>query len=366
MHLSTAIATFSCLIPAGFCKSLWQETTPQTPQPYALKKSSGIALVGSGTTSTYFPITGNSSDNAFTLMITTGSSTGGPNAFPHVHRQTYETFYASKGRLQMWGESNEGFLANTSVQTTRIMMPGDFSAIPNNTIHMFQFMEPETQLISVLAPGSFERYFFSSAIMNALNLTGPLNETELAPYDVYPQRNFTPQYDLVDNKAGPGNWHDGPNELPLDDKDPIWVAKDYGPKWLHSKDGVFQIVSPFVGSQQTNALFAHGSITMSHKPKGVVPSSMTSPHATAFMVEEGQLAVMVKGFRTAHLVNGDVFFVPPNTLFSYYAEAYFTKFLYVSGGGDGIDAMLIADSVEWSSPFYPREAPHDSRRGFMM
>ncbi|KAH7169880.1 hypothetical protein EDB81DRAFT_752458 [Dactylonectria macrodidyma] len=315
MYLSTTIATFSCLVSAGLCKSLWQETTPQITQPYTLKRNLGIVLVGSGTISTYFPITGNSSDNAFTLMITTGSSTGGPNAFPHVHRQTYETFYASKGRLQMWGESNEGFLANTSVQTTRIMMPGDFSAIPNNI------------LISVLAPGSFERYFFSSAVMNDLNLTGPLNETELAPYDVYPQRNFTPQYDLVDKKAGPGNWHDRPNELPLDDKNSIWVARDYGPKWLHSKDGVYQIVSPFVGSQQTNAMFTHGSITMSQKSNGAPSSSVTSPYATAFMVEEGQLAVMVKGFRTAHLVDGDVFFALPSTPFSYYAEAYFTKFL---------------------------------------
>lgn len=360
MHLST-IATVTCLVSTGFCASLWQDTTPQSLQPYALKKNIGLSLGGNGTISTFFPVIGNSSDDAFTLMVVHGSSIGGPNAFPHVHRKTYESFYTSKGRIQMWGENNEGFIANTSVQTTRIMMPGDFCGIPNNTIHMFQFMEPDTQLISVLAPGSFERYFFSEAITRALNLTGPLNETELALYDVYPQRNFTPQYDLVDNKAGPGNWHDGPNELPPDDKNPIWVAKDYGPKWLHSKDGVYQIVSPLLGSQQTNALFAHGTITMSQKPEDVIASAVTS-----LMMEDGQLAVTVDGFPTAHLIDGDVFFVPPNTSFSYYAEADFTKLLYVSGGGDGIDAMLIADSVEWSSPFYPREVSQYNRRGFTM
>ncbi|KAJ3547772.1 hypothetical protein NM208_g1348 [Fusarium decemcellulare] len=365
MHLP-AIAMFIFLVSEGFCKSPRQDTTPQIPKPYALKKNLGIALVGDGTVSSFFPVTGNSSGNAFTLMITAGSSTGGPNAFPHVHRKTYETFYASKGRLQMWGQNNNGFIANTSVQTTRILMPGDFCGIPNNTIHMFQFMEPETQLTSVLAPGSFEEYFFSEAIQHALNLTGPLNETELALWDVYPQRNFTPQYDLVDNKAGPGNWHDGPNELPPDDKNPIWVAKDYGPKWLHSKDGVYQIVSPLLSSRQTNALFAHGTITMSQKPETAEAPRVTSPHATAFMMEEGQLAVMVDGFRTAHLIDGDVFFAPPNTTFSYHAEADFTKFLYISGGGDGIDAMLIADSIEWSSPFYPRGILQNSRRGFMM
>ncbi|PSN59495.1 RmlC-like cupin [Corynespora cassiicola Philippines] len=364
MYTTTSLLALANVLPTALCASLWQNTTPQTPQPYALKKNHGVAIVGGETLNT-FPVTGNSSSGAFTLMNTNGpGSANGSSIFPHVHRATYENFYAAKGRVQLWGQNYDSYVANSSVQTSRILSQGDFGGIPMNTIHTFLMLEPDTTLTGVLVPGGFEEFFFATGLPpSGGEVSGPLNVTELALWDVYPQLNFTPRADVVDGKAGPGNWYDGPNELPADDKSPVWVAKNYGPKYLNSEAGYYQLVAPLVTSTQTGRLFGQGHVTMSPKAEGVVAPGVTSPQATAFMVEEGMLVVEVDGFDTARLIDGDVVFVPANTTFSYYAEADFTKFMYVSGGDNGLDAMLLDKAEDWSSAFYPRDTSN-VKRGF--
>lgn len=95
---------------------------------------------------------------------------------------------------------------------------------------------------------------------------------------------------------------------------------------------------------------------MSAKSMSTGAPKTVSPLATAFILEEGQLAVSIKGFNVAHLIDGDILFVTPDTPFSYWAEAEFTKLMYVSGG-DGLDVMLMKDA------FYPRSGKQNVRRG---
>ncbi|KAK4243500.1 RmlC-like cupin [Corynascus novoguineensis] len=329
--------------------SLWVPTTPQSPRPYALKKGDGIKLAGGNT----FPVTGNSSGNAFCILNTNAGSSGGAGVFPHVHKKTYENFYAVKGRVQLWGQNLDTYKANTSIQQTRILAQGDIGAIPFNTIHTFSLLEPDTQLTGVLVPGGFEEFFFHmefSAPPNPGNGTtlpgsGGFNISELADWDVYPQLDFVPRRDVVNGKAGPGNWYDGQNDLPDDYSAPIWVAKNYGPKWLNSDGGRYQIVAPF----------SQGTVTISPSfSSGDVAPLVRSEVATAFMMEEGQLEVLVDGYEPVSLIDGDVVFVPANTSFSYVATAQFTKFMYVTGGGRGLDYELIKTGEPWNSAFYPQ------------
>lgn len=81
------------------------------------------------------------------------------------------------------------------------------------------------------------------------------------------------------------------------------------------------------------------------------------------MVEEGQLEVTVDKYDTVSLIDGDVVFVPGNVSFSYAAAAKFTKFMYVTGGGSGLDATLIAEGKEWNSAFYPESSAESMARG---
>jgi quercetin dioxygenase-like cupin family protein len=361
-------------------QTLWLKTTPQSPIPYALKKGAGISLGGGNT----FPITGNSSGGTFCLLHTNAagsysSPSSGPGLFPHVHKKTYENFYAVKGRVQLWGQNLDSFLLSknkTSVgeQETRILSQGDIGAIPWNTIHTFTLLEPDTQLTGVLVPGGVEEFFFNMAVSpsppppsGSGGGTPPLpgfDIPSLAKWDVYPQLDFIPRRDVVNGKAGgAGNWYNGPNPLPADAKAPIWVAKNYGPKYLNEQGGRYQIVAPFVTGTHTNGTFSQGALTIS--PFSSSSSSgekINSTVATAFLVEEGQLEVTVEGYdEPAVLINGDVVFVPANTSFSYAATAEFTKVMYITGGGQGLDKQLIDKGRAWNSAFYPAKGPTSPR-----
>ncbi|KAK3321755.1 RmlC-like cupin domain-containing protein [Apodospora peruviana] len=343
--------------------SLWVPTTPQSPKPYAIKKGLGIAMAGGNT----YPVTGNSSGKAFCILNTNaGPTPGASGVFPHVHKKTYENFYSAKGRVQLWGQNLDAYHANTSIQQTRILGPGDIGAIPPNTIHTFTLLEPDTQLTGVLVPGGFEEFFFNMNIPPSgppdsesptLPGAGGFDMDGLAKWDVYPQLDFVPRHDVVNGKAGPGNWYDGANSLASGMSEPIWVAKNYGPKFLNSQDNRHHIITPFVTGLQTNNTFSQGTITLSPFSRAETRAPVVkSAVATAFMMEEGQLEVTVEGFEPASLIDGDIVFVPPNTPFSYVATAEFTKFMYVTGGGAGLDAELMAKAKPWDSAFYPPQS----------
>ncbi|KAF2118747.1 RmlC-like cupin domain-containing protein [Lophiotrema nucula] len=363
MRTSTSLPILLTLPSLTLCAGLWLSTTPQSSFPYALKKGAGTQL-GSGETWNTFPVTGNSSAHAFTIMNTNGPKTpDNETVFPHVHRKTFENFYAAKGRVQLWGQGYNGWVSNTTEQTTRVLTQGDFGGIPNGTVHKFQMLEPDTQLTGVLVPGGFEEFFFAQAdgFLNDPN-TG-FNFSALPEWDVYPYLNYTPRTDVVNNKAGPGNWYDGSNVYAEEvATGPIWVANNYGGKWLNREDGRYQIVAPLVTGAQSGGLFAQGHITISLQRNFTAPWA-TSTHATAFVVEEGQLAVTVDGYEKASLIGGDIVFIPPETKFTYEAEAEFTKVMYVSGGGEGLDAMLISRAESWTSAFYPRDQGSIFKRG---
>ncbi len=93
---------------------------------------------------------------------------------------------------------------------------------------------------------------------------------------------------------------------------------------------------------------------------------MTSEAPTAFMIEEGQLEVKVGAYEPIDLIDGDIVFVPANVSFAYAAKAEFTKFMYVTGGGQGLDKQLIAAGQSWSSAFYPQSGSGLSPRDRMV
>jgi quercetin dioxygenase-like cupin family protein len=339
---------FSATLTAG-AKNLWLNTTPNSVIPYALLKGHGVPL-GGGDTWNRFPVTGNSSGGAFCIMNThgPGETGGGPQLFPHVHKRTYENFYTRKGRVQLWGQSLDGFLKNTTVQQMRILGPGDFGAIPPNGIHTFQMLEPDTMLTGVLVPGGFEEFFFKMA-------SPTFDPKTLNSWDVYPQLGFSARPGTANEFRGSGNWYNGPNSLPGNFASPNFIAKNYGPKWLNSQHSYYQIITPFVTGKETDNKFTQGTITMSLKKADHTAPTIILPHHTAFMMEEGQLGVTIEGYDHVHLIDGDVVFIPANTSFVYYAEAEFTKFMYVSGGGGGLDAILVKGGSSFDKALYPQD-----------
>lgn len=117
--------------------SLWVSEVPSSPQPYAVRHY-GIAGVSLGAQIYRFPVTGPSSDNAFTLISTASPGSGSLGVLPHVHLSHYENFFCLKGRFQLWTADATTF----KNEEARLFTPGDYGAVPHNTTHTFQVLDP--------------------------------------------------------------------------------------------------------------------------------------------------------------------------------------------------------------------------------
>jgi quercetin dioxygenase-like cupin family protein len=344
--------------------SLIVSEAPQTVKPYVLRKLSG-ASVAVGEQIYRFSVTGNSSGGAYTLMQTNAPASNALGVLPHLHKTHYENFYCTKGRVSVW--------AKTNAEQGRVLTQGDYGAVPPNAVHTFQMLDPDTQLTGVIQPGGFEKLFFTIGDPSFRTSTGspfvpsaakpgvdpganPGMIAALQGLDVFASFDFKPTQSFVNGAVGSGNasWHDGKNVLAQDEKTPNFVAKNYGPKYLNTENG-YKIIAPLATGKQSADKFTMGTITMSPLLANTTNNPTTLSQHVAFQLEEGQLVVGING-ETVTLIDGDVVFIPSGTAFTYYAAVPFTKFLYVSAGGNGLDAQLIQKSIPWEYASYPVHA----------
>ncbi|KAL0941766.1 quercetin 2,3-dioxygenase [Colletotrichum truncatum] len=369
MRLLTTLAAGLPLVaaaPQGLAakatKDLVLEQAPQTPQPYVLRKGAGRAVLV-GEQVYRFSVTGNASAGAFTLMQTNAPDSTELGVLPHIHKTHYENFYCSKGQIQLWAKTN------SSGEQARLLTPGDYGAVPHNTVHTFQITDPDTQLTGVIQPGGFEELFIAIANSEFNSSTGsefvpaavggssgsnPDLISALEAFDVYAQLDFNPRRDLVNGSAGgPTTWHTAANELAADSVTPNFIAKNRGPKYLNADGGVYHLLAPFATANQTQSNFTMGTATVSRLLANQTATEANLTQPVAFQLEEGALVVDVDGYDPVTLIQGDIVFVPAGTPFTYHASAAFTKFLYVSGGGDGFDYQLLQRAVPWEYATYP-------------
>ncbi|OHE90606.1 hypothetical protein CORC01_14090 [Colletotrichum orchidophilum] len=348
------------------CKSLVLDQAPETLQPYVLRKGSGRA-VSVGAQVYRFSVTGNSSAGAFTVMQTNAPDSSDLGVLPHIHKVHYENFYCTKGQLQLWAKTN------SSGEQARLLTPGDYGAVPHNTIHTFQITDPDTQLTGVIQPGGFEELFVAIANSDFVSPMGsefvptassgsssgsdPAQISALEAFDVYAHLDFNPRYDLVNGSAGgPDTWHTAPNTLAPDTVTPNFIAKNRGPKYLNTDGGVYHLIAPLATANQTANNFTMGTVTLSPLLSNQTAIKINPNQPLAFQLEEGALEVTVEGYDVVTLIQGDLVFIPAGTAFTYAASATFTKFLYISGGGDGFDYQLLQRAVPWEFATYPVNA----------
>lgn len=123
--------------PAASTSSLWVSEVPTSPQPYAVRHY-GIPATAVYGQIYRFPVTGPSSDYAFTLISTASPGSGALGVLPHTHLTHYENFFCLKGRLQLWTADAATF----ENEEARLLTPGDYGAVPHNTTHTFQVLDP--------------------------------------------------------------------------------------------------------------------------------------------------------------------------------------------------------------------------------
>ncbi|KAF5252715.1 hypothetical protein FANTH_2342 [Fusarium anthophilum] len=347
------------------------QTPPQNAEVYLVRRYSLSNSVLTGDITFRLPINGNSTGGEFTFFLYSSGTGSSVAVSPHLHKYHYECFFTIKGRAQIWAQ-HDG-----ETQEARVLTQGDFGSWATYTNHTFQFIDPDSEVLAVVAPGGFEKLLdvigrnwtttthtpYSNAyIENPGNATGPVPVAEaekLTYLDVWSQPDFVPRRDLL-NGTTPGNaaWHDGPNYLGNNSDTSYWVANGFGPKYLNkAMTGYYQIVQPLITPQSSgNYSFTKSTITINGPPSDIsaLPYQFF-PHGSAFMVLEGTLTIHVEGYLPVTLVWGDVMYVPKNTRFTYYTSTYWCKFLYVSGGDNCLDTKLIKGGAAYNSVVFP---PH--------
>ena len=108
---------------------------------------------------------------------------------------------------------------------------------------------------------------------------------------------------------------------------------------------------PHPQTQDTN--FTLSTISISTTPKNITIPQWSFPGAAAFQVLEGNLKIQIAQYPTASLSTGDVAFVPGNLTFKYWSGSYFTKFLFLSSGKEGLDQKLIQTGASYDYVTFP-------------
>ncbi|KAG7407378.1 Quercetin 2,3-dioxygenase [Fusarium oxysporum f. sp. rapae] len=316
------------------------------------------------------PINGNSTGGEFTFFLYSSGTDSNVAVSPHLHKYHYETFFNIKGRLQFWAQHENG------IQEARVLTQGDFGSWATHTNHTFQFIDPDSEVLSVVAPGGFEKLIdvigqqwntktnspYPNSYEEAASQSGTGSASvpdvqKLNSLDVWPQPDFIPRRDTLNGTTSSNTaWHNGPNYLGNNTDTTYWVANGYGPKYLNkAMTGYYQIVQPLITPEASgNYSFTESTITINGPPSDISTLPHFSlPHGNAFMVLEGTLTVHVQGYHPVTLVWGDVMYVPKDTSFTYYTSTHWCKFLYVSGGNNCLDTKLVKGGAVYNSVVFP-------------
>ncbi|GMG24936.1 unnamed protein product [Aspergillus oryzae var. brunneus] len=192
---------------------------------------------------------------------------------------------------------------------------------------------------------------------NDSSATGPdaSGISGLESFDVYAQLSFEPRRDFVNGSApSDEGWHTEDASLGEPGK-PYFIANNYGPKYLNSKHGAYQIIQPLVtNSQAQDTNFTLSTIILSRQRTSSSAPTWSTAGATAFEVLEGSVQIQIGDYPVAQLEMGDVAFVPATVSYSYWTEGSYAKVLSVNAGQDGLNQQLIAEGKDWGYPTFPR------------
>src|ERR1700712_3621162 len=102
---SLVLASILAAGSASADSSIWVTSVPTSLRPYAIAHNNAGGVVV-GQQYFRFPVTGPSSDNAFTLISTSAPASTELGVLPHTHQAHYENFFNFRGRYQLWAKKD--------------------------------------------------------------------------------------------------------------------------------------------------------------------------------------------------------------------------------------------------------------------
>lgn len=242
----------------------------------------------------------------------------------------------------------------------RDLIAGDFAMVPGYNNHSYQFIAQETEFMGLIQPAGFDDFFtnISSPWSPRYNVPFPPDQPKPFPgatfaavaqsYDV--QRinaSISAAEGVWGEPTGGQDWHESNGTLPNDAKTPYFLPNGAGPHhWLESAGAV---ISPLATAVQTagNFTIAQVSLRKSDQHSLGNQTHWVSADHQFFYGMRGEVMVGVAG-EQIRIITGDSLFVPAGTNVTISSSVNYSKFLFCSGGPNGIDSQMIQSGKSWA------------------
>ena len=229
---------------------------------------------------------------------------------------------------------------------------GDFAMVPGYTNHSYQFVAQETEFLGFIQPAGFDAFF--------ANISTPWDPAYSVPFPPdqplpFPGASFAQaavafdinRVNMTQNETGAceADWHASNSTLPNDSTTPYFLANGAGPHWWNEKSGA--VLSPLATTVQTDGNFTITQISMRKTAaNATIPCYMSKNHQFVYGMR-GRATFSIDGEKV-ELIAGDSLFIPAGTSVELSSKVNYNKFLWCSGGVDGVDTQLIEQGEEWA------------------
>lgn len=122
---------------------------PGQALPYILRQGQGRSLVVAGQV---IRVLAGTAETAGGFGAVVCEATLDRQPIPlHYHEREHDTWFCTRGRLQIWSEG-----------VSRMLTEGDFAYVRPGDVHSYQSIAPRTQFFGVVGPGGWEGFFDSA------------------------------------------------------------------------------------------------------------------------------------------------------------------------------------------------------------
>ncbi|CAK4032795.1 Hypothetical predicted protein [Lecanosticta acicola] len=322
------------------------DTLPDHSRPFVVRHLEGQKVQLADDvfrTLTNINTTANASANPVAAGFSMLLSSGKPNDAvpPHYHVHWHETFIPMAGQIRVWANGRP-----------RDLGAGDFAMVPAMTNHSYQHVAQETEFLGLIQPAGFDEFFqaVSSPWSPAYNVPFPPDQALAFPTATFAK--VATSFDVnhvnmsqTEKGACEADWHEGNGTLPNDSKTPYFLANGAGPHYWYEAGGA--VISPLATSVQTNGNFTIAQISMRKTNANATVASWSSIDHQFIFGMKGRVKFGIAG-EDVELISGDSLFIPAGTNVTFRSTVNYNKFLWCSGGPNGVDSQLIRAGKKWA------------------
>lgn len=234
----------------------------------------------------------------------------------HWHEREHDTWYCTRGRLQVWCGDR-----------SRVLTPGDFAYVRPGDTHSYRSVAPRTRFFGIVAPGGWEEFFVDAG--EVWGMTG-LPEAD-RPFDFSRMRPAMGKHRImrVDAPvyADAAPMDDADRALPADHRS-YFLDAGYGAR--HALRG--HLSTQLLGAEQSNGLF---DMRVIEGGRGATLPVLRHGATYLFLyLLDGSVEVTIDG-EPHVVVGGDAVSIPAGTAYATRILSGTARWLAATSGGNG-------------------------------